>query len=131
MVYVQGGALVDQCAVANPYAQQDSELQKYREVELSGLEPLTSCMHKPPACPRPAVAFRLLGGLLRAYWPEPAALNGTWSPPRSPGSAKAPRQPEPIGCPEIVLAMPLASGCPAQTAPVGFQNSATRLDLGF
>jgi len=43
MVYVQGGALVDQCAVANQ-AQQDSELQKYREVELSGLEPLTSCM---------------------------------------------------------------------------------------
>ena len=27
-----------------PDAQQPSELRKYREVELSGLEPLTSCM---------------------------------------------------------------------------------------
>src|ERR1700722_13204970 len=40
----RGGALVDQRAVANPQAQQARGLRKYREVELSGLEPLTSCM---------------------------------------------------------------------------------------
>ena len=40
----RGGALVDQRAMANPQAQEGSELRKYREVELSGLEPLTSCM---------------------------------------------------------------------------------------
>jgi hypothetical protein len=43
-VYVRDGALADQRAVAKPHAQQGSELGKYREVELSGLEPLTSCM---------------------------------------------------------------------------------------
>jgi hypothetical protein len=43
-VYVRVGELADQRAVANPRAQQDSELRRCREVELSGLEPLTSCM---------------------------------------------------------------------------------------
>jgi hypothetical protein len=43
-VYVRGSALIDQRAVAKSQAQQGSELRKYREVELSGLEPLTSCM---------------------------------------------------------------------------------------
>ena len=40
----RGGALADRRALDNPRAQQGSELRKYRGVELSGLEPLTSCM---------------------------------------------------------------------------------------
>ena len=51
-MYVRGGALVDQRAVGNPQAQQGSELRKYGEVELSGLEPLTlACLAaaRPPA----------------------------------------------------------------------------------
>ncbi len=62
----RGGALAGPMRRCQPHAQQGSELRKYGEVELSGLEPLTSCMPY-KLRPSPHVAGR------GPAWRSPAA----------------------------------------------------------